>query len=146
MGVSLDTKSSKKQPASLPRDSASQSFDRALMQLENICFEISHGDFTHGREDMDRIYWQQKLKNIAMPLSLALAEHKGPRVFHHHYKHDEKNADVLVPVMESARENLIKACERASHQCDDMTGMKGSKLLEERALLCKAIRAVLASA
>lgn len=143
MGVSLDTKARKKQPATSVSD---PTFDRALMQLENICFEIINGQFTHGRDDTDRLYWQQKLKNLAVPLSLALAECKGPRVFHHHYKHDKKDADVMVPVMESSRENLIKACERASHHCDDMTGMKGSKLLEERALLCKAIRAVLASA
>ena len=142
MGTSLGTKPQKKQPSTSAQPS--QQFEKALMALEDICLEIKDGQFTHGKEDIDRLFWQQKLKNITMPLSLALAEYKGPRVFHHHYIHDASGAEI--PVMESARSNLVAACERANQMCEDLFGMKGSKLLEERSRLCKALRGVLATA
>lgn len=121
-------------------------FERALMALEDICLEIKDGQFTHGKEDLDRLFWQQKLKNIAMSLSLALAEYRGPRVFHHHYKHREDDAAVLTPVLESARENLITMCERALAESEGFVGMKGSKLLAERTQMEKALRQVIITA
>lgn len=136
MGSTVGTKARKKQPAS----PASASFEQALMALEDICLDIKGGQFTHGKEDIDRLYWQQKLKNLAVPISLALAEYKGPRVFHHHYKHKENDDEVLTPVLESARDNLMMVIEKSLHECENLNGMKGSKLLEEKELLCKALR------
>ncbi len=75
------------------QSSSNVQFERALMELEDVCLDIKDGQFTHGKEDIDRLYWQQKLKNLAMPISLALAEVKGPRVFHQHYKHDEDDGE-----------------------------------------------------
>lgn len=137
MGSSVDMKLRKKQS---PNTAEAASFEQALMALEDIILDIRDGQFTHGKEDIERLYWQQKLKNIAMPVSLALAEYKGPRVFHHHYKHSEDNHEVLTPVLESARDNLFNACERALYECESLVGMKGSKLLEEKNLLCRALR------
>ena len=140
--VTAPAKRSKK-PSSQSPD---VSFERALMALEDICLDIKDGQFTHGKEDIERLYWQQKLKNIAMPISLALAEYKGPRVFHQHYKHDKGDDMVLVPVLESSRDNLFNACERARAECESLVGVKGSKLLEEKALLERALRQMLAAA
>lgn len=143
MGSSLGTKVRKKQPAT-SRDTQ-LSFEQALMLLEDICLDIKTGQFTHGKEDMDRLYWQQKLKNLAMPVSLALAEYKGPRVFHHHYKHKESDEQVLTPVLESSRENLLRVCKKALDICENFNGMKGARLLEEKALFCRALRLTLAA-
>lgn len=123
----------------------SLSFERALMALEDMCLDIKDGQFTHGKEDIDRLYWQQKLKNIALPVSLALAEYKGPRVFHQHYKHADQHSEALMPVMESSRDNLIATCKRALAECEELHGMKGAKLLEEKALLERALRQFLAA-
>lgn len=131
-----------KKPQSSPVD---VSFERALMALEDICLDIKDGQFTHGKEDIDRLYWQQKLKNIAVPVSLALAEYKGPRVFHHHYKHAGENSETLTPVLESSRDNLVKVCKRAVAMCEDLNGMKGSKLLDEKLRLCRALKGLLAA-
>ncbi len=131
---------------SSPKPVATQkAFEQCLLELENICIELKDGQFTHGKEDIDRLYWQQKLKNLAMPISLALAEYKGPRVFHHHYKHKDEDGEVLTPVLESALENLVMVCERALHECENLNGMKGSKLLEEKNMLCRALRQLLAA-
>lgn len=146
MGSTVGTKARKKQPATSRALPVNVSFERALMALEDICQDIRYGQFTHGKEDMDRLYWQQKLKNIAVPVSLALAEYKGPRVFHHHYKHKDGDEQVLTPVLESSRDNLLKVCGRALTECDAMFGMKGSKLLEERELFCRALRQVVMTA
>jgi len=142
MGSSVGTKLPKKQPSS----AKNASFEQALMALEDICLDIRDGQFTHGKEDIDRLYWQQKLKNLAMPISLALAEFKGPRVFHHHYKHREDDDSVLTPVLEDAREALLNVCKRALHECENLNGMKGSKLVEEKTALCRTLRQMLASA
>jgi hypothetical protein len=136
MGYPVGTKLRKKQPATVQ----ALSFEQALMALEDVCLDIKDGQFTHGKEDIDRLYWQQKLKNIAMPISLALSEFKGPRVFHHHYKHTEGSAEEMIPVLESARENLMMVVEKSLYECENLNGMKGSKLLEEKEQLCRALR------
>lgn len=141
MGNSVGVKQRLKTPQSAIPTLNERQFELALLALEDVCLEIRDGQFTHGKYDTDRLYWQQILKNIATPLSIALAEYKGPRVFHHHYTHDENGEEV--PVLECPRENLVRTCHRALQQCDDMNGMKGSKLLEERDLLSKALRQVL---
>jgi len=138
MGNLIRTKPNQKQPAT------AQNFEKAVLTLEHICLEIREGQFTHGKGDTDRLYWQQILKNIATPLSLAIDEYQGPRVFHQHYKHDEHDHDVMIPVMESARDNVIAACKRGLAECADITGMKGSLLVAESKLLMQALKAVLA--
>lgn len=146
MGSSVRMKAGKKQPATEQKPANDIVFERSLMALEDICLDIRDGQFTHGREDIDRLYWQQRLKNLAMPISLALAEYKGPRVFHHHYKHKESDEEILTPVMESARDNLISVCQRALNECENLNGMKGSKLVEEKNLLCKTLRQAIIAA
>ncbi|MDX2074068.1 MAG: hypothetical protein SFX19_06870 [Alphaproteobacteria bacterium] len=146
MGSTVGMKARKKQPATSRPAAVDVSFERALMKLEDVCLAIKDGQFTHGKEDIDRLYWQQKLKNIVMPISLAMAEYKGPRVFHQHYKHREDDDTVLVPVLESSRDNLVRVCARSVVECEKLNGMKGSKLLDEKSLLERSLRQFLAAA
>ena len=148
MIASVDTKSKKKQPPLLDTLSdieTSKEFEQSLLMLEDLCLEIKEGQFTHGKADEDRIFWQLKLKNIVTPLSLALNEYKGPRTFHHHYRHSEHDANVMEPVLESPLGMLLKVCDKALHCLEDTVGMKGSLLLEKRNGLERALRKVLAS-
>lgn len=143
MTTSVGTKTLKKQPSS-PHEAARQldrELEQALMALEDACMMIREGDFTHGRDDEDRIYWQQRLKNITTPISLALNEYKGPRVFHNHYRHRETETEALQPVAGPLPiVMLAEVCVKALHMCEDFVGAKGSQILENRKMLEIALR------
>jgi hypothetical protein len=114
--------------------------EHALSHLENMCLLVLEGNFTHGKQDEDRLYWQQKLKNIAKPVSLALAECRGPRVFHQHYRHSAANLEQLQPVLTPALDALAFVCERALRQCEEMVGVKGALLIENKTMLERSLR------
>ncbi len=109
------TKTQKKQPASSLY--VSPSLNEALLDLEEVCARMLEKRFAI-RDDSERMYWQQRFKNIVTPVSLALAEIRGPRRFHHHYRHDTDNDDVLLPVLENPLEILARACEHALDESD----------------------------
>src|SRR5205085_662405 len=86
-------------------------FEQALLSLENACMRILESHYANGRQDTERLYWQQRFKNIVTPVSLALAECKGPRRFHYHYRHRADDASVLHPVLEpSPLDTLAQVC------------------------------------
>ena len=124
MNTSVGMKSRKKQSSlspALPVDD--RHFEQALLSLENVCARILQARFRDNRQYSEQLYWQQKLKNIATPVSLALAEYKGPRRFHHHYRHREDDESVLTPVLESPIDLLAQVCLHALDQCHTLVGV-----------------------
>lgn len=104
------TKAKKMQPA--PTISTNTLLDKSLLSLEDVCMRLLDTRFSI-RDDSERMYWQQRFKNIVTPISLALAEVRGPRRFHHHYRHDANDNTVLLPVLEDPLEMLAHTCEHA---------------------------------
>ena len=132
-------------PAAKMRVRENHDLEQALVALESVCLTIQEGEFTHGREDEDRHYWQQKLKNLTTPISLALAECKGPRHFHNYYRHRENETDALQPTAgPPPLQMLAYVCDKALHACEDMVGAKGSLILENKSMLERALRRFLA--
>ncbi len=131
------TKTQRKQPAaSLPINS---SLNNALLDLEEVCARLLEKRFA-VRDDSERMYWQQRFKNIVTPVSLALAEIRGPRRFHHHYRHDENNDDVLLPVLENPLEILARACEHALYESGrKLSGIHDDDLMVAQRRLEKAL-------
>lgn len=103
-----------KKPASISAFIPS-SLDKSLLMLEDICARLLEIRFP-SCDDSERMIWQQRFKNIITPLSLALAEIKGPRQFHNHYRHDSNDTSVLRPVLENPIDMLAHACEKALHE------------------------------
>lgn len=124
MNTSVGTKTRKKQSslsAALPVDD--QRFEQALLSLEGVCARILQSRFPDHRQYSEQLYWQQKLKNITTPISLALAEYKGPRRFHNHYRHREDDEAVLTPVLESPIDMLAQVCLHALEDCRSLVGV-----------------------
>lgn len=143
MTTSVGTKARKKQPAlsSPPPADTPALFDQSLLSLENVCLRILEGRFTSSRDDVDSLYWQQRFKNIAMPISLALREHRGPRRFHNHYRHREDDETILHPVMEDPLEMLAHVCDDALAACrNDLVGVYNEKLTKHRRMLEHALQ------
>lgn len=121
--MSVGTKARKKQSpkaAELPEaalPAPDQALEASLLKLENTCLHVLETRFVSAHDDMDALYWQQRFKNIATPVSLALREYKGPRRFHNHYRHREDDETVLRPVLEDPLEMLAHACETALSNC-----------------------------
>lgn len=129
------TKTQKKQGAS----SIDNSLNSALLDLEEVCARLLEKRFA-VRDDSERMYWQQRFKNIVTPVSLALAEIRGPRRFHHHYRHDENNEDVLLPVLENPLEILARACEHALCESGKkLSGIHDSDMMAAQRRLEKAL-------
>jgi hypothetical protein len=136
------TKTQKKQPAASP---SITSVNNALLDLEEVCARLLEKRFA-VRDDSERMYWQQRFKNIVTPISLALAEIRGPRRFHHHYRHDADNDDVLLPVLENPLEILARACEHALRESDrKLSGIHDDDLVAAQRLLEKALNRFLYS-
>jgi hypothetical protein len=107
----MDVTKARKQQLS-PTISTNTSLDEALLVLEEVCMNLLETRFAI-RDDSERMYWQQRFKNIVTPVSLALAEVSGGRRFHHHYRHDENDDAVMLPVLEDPMEMLAHTCEHA---------------------------------
>lgn len=128
MPPSSDTKVLKKQSSS---DAYDRQFEKALLGLESACFSVANTPFIDDRNDTQGIYWQRILKKIATPVSLALMECKGPRHFHHHYKHREDDETVLTPVLEDPIDMLAQVCAEALKHCQlDLFGTQSRDIIE----------------
>jgi len=138
MSTSVGTKSRKKQPslaAALP-----PRLEQAMGGLENTCMQILYGE--DGASDSERMYWQQRFKNIATPVSLALNEYKGPRRFHYHYRHRDDDEAVLRPVMEpSPIDMLAQVCEYSLAECHaKLVGIRDERMLKTQRILEHALQ------
>lgn len=147
MIASVRTKPQKKQQTSAPdTELAAQppALLQAIMKLEGACQRILESRFSGDRRDVERLYWQQRFKNIVTPVSLALAEMKGPRRFHNHYKHREDDDAVLTPVLEDPMETLLQVSREALTHCQqDLVGIEDDSIIEKRNRLETALRGVL---
>ncbi len=128
------TKTRKKQAVE-----ANGALESSLLVLEEVCQRLLATRFAE-RDDSDRMYWQQRFKNIVTPLSLALAEVRGPRVFHQHYRHDENDSSIMRPVHENPYEMLAHACEHALEESNrKLTGVHDDDLIAAQRRLEKAL-------
>ena len=115
--------------------------EQALLALEDAVITVLDAHKGHAFHDVDFLYWDRKLKNIATPISLALSECKGPRTFHYHYRHDPEEEDRLIPVMESPITTLLKVCRNSLIRCNDMAGMVDRAVTVNKIHLEQSIRA-----
>lgn len=147
MIASVRTKPQKKQPSSDAADgfeAFSPALTKSMLKLEAVCQRIFESNFGASRRDVERLYWRQRFKNIATPVSLALAEMKGPRRFHNHYKHREDDDSVLTPVLENPVTMLAHACETALEQCrKELVGIEDDGIIARRDKLEAALLGVL---
>jgi hypothetical protein len=140
MDVSVRTKPQKKQDASV-HTALDPDLGRALVALEGVCMRMLESRFSADRRDVERLYWQQRFKNIVTPVSLALAETKGPRQFHHHYRHSDADDSVLTPVLEDPFETLAQVCKEALRHCQqDLVGIEDDSIIDRRDRLEGALR------
>ncbi len=108
---------------------ANNSLDESLLHLEDVCARLLEIRFA-VRDDSERMYWQQRFKNIVTPVSLALAEIKGPRRFHHHYRHDANDDSKLLPVLENPIDMLAHTCEYALQESNKkLSGIHDNDLI-----------------
>ena len=115
--------------------------EATLVDLEDAVITVLDAHKGHAFHDVDYLYWDRKLKNIATPISLALSECKGPRSFHYHYRHDPENNDEMIPVMESPLTMLLKVCRNALIRCNDMVGLTDKNVIINKIRLEQSIRA-----
>lgn len=131
------TKSQKKQPT--PTVSPNSSLDESLLVLEDVCMRLLDTRFAI-RDDSERMYWQQRFKNIVTPVSLALAEVRGPRRFHHHYRHDADDDTLMLPVLENPLEMLAHTCEHALKESNKkLSGVHDDDLIAAQRRLERAL-------
>lgn len=143
MTTSVGTKARKKQSSLLEDASvpiSDKPLQRSLVSLENACMTILDIGFAADRRDTELLTWQHRFKNIVTPVSLALAEYKGPRCFHYHYRHSEDDDSVLQPVQPAPLELLAQVCKdtlRASRS--DLVGIDDRRILDARNMLDRAL-------
>ncbi len=139
MSISVDTKARKKQSPLSPK---APPYEQSLLRLESVCLRILDSQFADIRQDTDRLYWQQRFKNIVTPISLALTEYKGPRRFHYHYRHREDDESILRPVFEpSPVDMLAQVCDEALASCQqDLVGIRDADIVEQRRALEHALQ------
>lgn len=127
-----------KQKQAVTEDNAAL-LEKSLLVLEDVCQRLLVTSFAE-RDDSDRMYWQQRFKNIVTHVSLALAEVRGPRVFHQHYRHDENDSSIMLPVLEDPYEMLAHACENALEESSrKLTGVHDADLIAAQRRLEKAL-------
>jgi hypothetical protein len=148
MNTSVGMKSKKKQPASMKSSAVPDSdreFEQALLMLENVCLKILEGTQTVKRSDTEGRYWQQRFENLVTPVSLALAECKGPRRFHYHYHRREDGETVLQPVLEPTPIDMLAMVCRGTlkHSQEDLVGMQNEEMTENRFMLEEALQSFL---
>jgi hypothetical protein len=139
--ASVGTKAVKKQSAVSDFD---REFEHSLMTLESVCLNVMESRFASNRNDLDGLYWQRRFKNIVTPVSLALAEYRGPRRFHFHYRHRKDDESILHPVMENPLDTVAQVCKSALRQCQiDLVGIPDAAIGRKGRLLETALRAFL---
>lgn len=114
--------------------------EQATLDLEDAVFSVLDAHKGYAFHDVDFLYWDRKLKNVATPISLALSECKGPRQFHFHYRHDPKDTDKMIPVLESPLHTLAKVCRDALIRCNEMVGMIDRSVIVNKIRLEQALR------
>jgi len=144
MSTSVGMKAKKKQPAlSVPPglSATDRQLEGSLLILENACQTVLDGEYAGGRRDSERSYWQQRFKNIVTPVSLALAEYKGPRRFHNHYRHRAEDESILRPVLEPSPLTMLAQVVKSSlaHCREDLVGIQDDELLDARDMLETAL-------
>ena len=120
MSTSVGTKSHKKQHASSPPTLPalqSQQLEYALLKLEDACVAILDRQDHISHRNIELRYWQQRLENIAAPVSLAVAECKEPRRFYDHERHHQQGVVVLRPAAHNPLVTLSHVCEHAYDTC-----------------------------
>lgn len=139
MTTSVGTKARKKQSSLSSRAEPTAGallLEPSLIALENVCLRIMDTDFAASRDDIEALTWQQRFKNVVTPISLALAEYKGPRHFHNHYRHRADDDSVLHPVLEDPLEMLAHVCEQALESCQsDLVGVHADSFIKARHML-----------
>lgn len=147
MGNTVRMKAQKKQPAfALPASDAEQTrrLEQAVMELEDAVYHVLDMNKGHSFHDVDFLYWNRRLKNIATQVSMALNECRGPRRFHQHYRHDPKHYETLYPVSGPAPLNtLARVCREALTECVEMIGVYEPTIRAGRERLELALRAFL---
>ncbi len=102
------------------RNALRKSVDQLNATCQHILSYSEEGRF----RDVDFLYWQRKLTNIATPISCAISEFYGCPRFHYHYKHDPQNDDVLIPVSgPSPLLTLAAVCREGIANCSEMLGL-----------------------
>lgn len=114
--------------------------EQSLLDLEDAVLTVLEAHKGHAFHDVDFLYWDRKLKNIATPISLALSECKGPRQFHYHYRHDPADSNTMLPVMESPVNTLLKVCRSALIRCTEMVGLVDRSVIVNKIRLEQSIR------
>jgi len=150
MNTSVGTKARKKQPSlstrtlrQAPVSADAHHLEISLLSLENACMRILEGDYAEG-QDTESLYWQQRLMNIAKPISLALAECNGRRRFHYHYRHREDDESILHPVLENPLDTLAQVSQDALKACHStLVGIQDESLLKARNMLENAMQGFL---
>ncbi len=120
-------------------------FEQALIDLETVCARILDTRFADAHDYDERLRIQQHFKNIVTPVSLALAECKGPRQFHNHFKHADNVEALLVPAENPPPLDILAdACADALRQCQKkLVGLHDADLLTNQQHLEHALRAFL---
>lgn len=133
------TKTQRKPQQVAAQDDANPALNEALINLEEVCASLLEKRFA-VRDDSERMYWQQRFKNIVTPISLALAEVRGPRRFHHHYRHDKNDDNVLHPVLENPLQMLAHTCEKALKESNvKLSGIHDDDLVTAQRKLERAL-------
>lgn len=142
MASAVVAKKSKKQTSKsdVPRE-----LEQALLALESACMYALDSQFSYEREDVEGMMWQRKFKNLVNPVSLALREYKGPRHFHNHYRHNEKDDSILEPVLDDPLETLSRVCQSALNDSQSsFGGLHDKEITASRSRLEQALRKFLA--
>ncbi len=124
---------------------ASRRLEHAVMELEDAVYAVLDSSKGHSFHDVDFLYWDRTLKNVATPISMALSEYKGPRRFHYHYRHDPDENARMVPVLESPLLMLVRVCRDALIRCNDMVGIDEKRTARLKSKLELSLRLVLSS-
>lgn len=147
MATTVRTKVQKKQspfPAPPADSEAARRLEQAVAALEDTVFYVLNADKGHAFHDVDFLYWNRKLKNVAMQISMALNERSGPRKFHHHYRHDPKDFDTLYPVAGPApMDTLARVAREGLSECVEMVGLQDDHVKRHRDRLEQSLRTFL---
>jgi hypothetical protein len=119
--------------------------EHAVMELEDAVYAVLESNKGHSFHDVDFLYWDRTLKNIATPISLALSEYKGPRRFHYHYRHDPNEHNRMMPVFESPLLMLVRVCRDAMMRCNEMVGVSEKRISRLKSRLELALKLVISS-
>lgn len=117
-------------------------FEQVLIALEAICARILDMRIADAHDYNERLQIQQHFKNIVTPVSLALSECKGPRRFHHHFKHNENSEELLEPAANPpALDVLSETCTEALKHCNKkLVSMQDEEFVANRNELEHALR------